>query len=78
MLTGGGDRVTFFYSDLQVMDMMGVSPAEWDDLHRWDKLALRYYLIAKAYKEKQAMEKARAESERKSAFKSKLPKQRLR
>jgi hypothetical protein len=73
---GGGESVTLFYSDLQIMDLLRISPSEWAGLHRWDKLALRYYLIAKGYREKKAMDKMKEESERKARFNSSLPKQR--
>jgi hypothetical protein len=74
---GGGDTVTLFYSDIQIMDLMRISPSEWAGLHRWDKLALRYYLIAKGYREKKAMDKMKEESERKARFNASLPKQKI-
>jgi len=76
MLTGGGgETVTLFYSDLQVMDIMRLSPFEWANLHRWDKAALKYYLIVKGYKERQAIKKMEQEAESKKQFRSSLPKQ---
>jgi len=42
-------------------------------MHRWDKLALNYYLIMKGHYERKAMEKGKREAERKENYKAKLP-----
>jgi len=42
-------------------------------MHRWDKLALNYYLIMKGHYERKAMEKGKREAERQQNYKAKLP-----
>lgn len=61
------------------MQEFNISPVEWEELHRWDKYALSYYITVKAYKEHKQHEqyKKKAELEQnKQNVKSRLPKMR--
>ena len=62
------------YNDVQMMSSFGLSPEEFDNLHRWDKKALYYFLIMKNYFEVESYEKMKRKSEREREFKGKLPK----
>lgn len=55
----GRDRVEELYADIQIIDELGIDPFTWFGLHRWDKLALRYYLIMKNYYERKAIDDAK-------------------
>ena len=55
------------------MQFFGLSPIEYDNLHRWDKKTLYYYLIMKNYYESESYEKMRRKSEKEKEFREKLP-----
>ena len=69
-----GGRVKELYADVQVIDSFRIDLFTYSKLHRWDKLALRYYLIMKGYYERKAMDKSKQEAERQENYKAKLPK----
>jgi len=56
------------------MSSFGLSSEEFNNLHRWDKKALYYFLIMKNYFEVESYEKMKRKSEREREFKDKLPK----
>ena len=63
------------------MKDFNLSPVEWNDLHRWDKLVLNYQGVLEHYYEKDAIKqmekknKAKRDLEEKNAkIKDKLPK----
>jgi len=58
------------------MDALRIDPITYANLHRWDKLALQYYLILKSYNERKAMDKIKADAESDRKFKTNLPRQR--
>jgi len=38
------------------MDLIGISPLEWGQLHRWDKLALHYYSLRRLLYEEERLD----------------------
>jgi len=63
--------VALAYTDFQVMELLHVLPDEYFALHRWDRVALKYYFVMKGYYDwkddkfrDQERKKADAEAER--------------
>ena len=60
----GGKAVTPHYSAIAIMKHFGLSPGEWQNLTRFDKLMLTYQRVMSGYYERKAIEKQRQEAER--------------
>ena len=60
------------------MEIFNLSPFEYENLHRWDRKVLYYYLLMKNYYESESYEKMKRKSERDREFKEKLPELNLR
>lgn len=50
-------EITGFFSDLDTMNHANLDPQTFSKLHRWDRLALKYYQILRAYYERKAIER---------------------
>jgi len=70
---GKGDEVQALYADIQVIDAFGIDLFTYLKLHRWDRLALRYYLIMKGHYEHKALEKSKRDAERQEKYRASLP-----
>ena len=51
------ETITGLYADLQSADTFGIDLGTLATLHRWDRLALRYYLTMRGYYEWKAVER---------------------
>jgi len=70
----GGAKVGELYTDIQVMAEFGLDPWMFGSLHRWDRLALRYFMLMRQYLEKKAADEARKKAKKgSSGWQSKLP-----
>ena len=70
----GREKVEDLYADIQDIDEFGIDPIRWARLHRWDRLALRYYLIMKNYYNRMAYKKNQRKEEQDRKFYESLPK----
>ena len=58
------------------MESVGLSPQEYDELDRWDRMALKYYSLVKNYYEWKQTEKMKNESKVNNPNTMNLPKMR--
>ena len=54
--------ITNAYADIQAIETFQMSLKDYASLHRWDKLALRYYLILKDHYQDEALRSPEEES----------------
>jgi len=69
----GGEKVAPGYSAMQVAHAIGISPAAFTKLHRWDRLLLTYFVRLRSYYEWKAVEKRKNEKPEGQGFRTKLP-----
>jgi len=57
------------FNEISIIEEFKIDPFTYDELHRWDKKLLYYYLLMKRYYDEVSMEKIRKDSdvERKQA-----------
>ena len=60
-----GERVSWLYSEAQIVDELRIDIFTWDRLHWMDQMFLRHYLSMKHYYNIQAMDRVKSDAEAK-------------